>query len=157
MVKSKIGRRHTTLHLSLGSSSVATVNNHNHSNNMSSPEASPAVAVSGMALSIRQAVDSETFDLAGCNQQTLQTLVKDAFGEPVVSVTGVPSRITLVTGAGKLGRQKYDASCAKIMTNGLMALGYVEDKGASAIFECSGTFKVCHDTGTAVHELWPIY
>jgi hypothetical protein len=106
-----------------------------------------APAVSGMALSIRQAVDSETFDLAGCNPQTLQTLVRDAFGEPLLIETAVQlPRITLITGAGKLGRQKYDAGCAKIVTSGLMDLGYVEDKGASAILECAGTYKSQHDT-----------
>jgi hypothetical protein len=115
---------------------------HNYTN--MSQEAS-APAVSGLALSIRQAVDSETFDLAGCNQQTLQTLVRDAFGEPLAGVE-IPPRITLITGAGKLGRQKYDASCAKIMVSGLTELGYVEDKGASAILECAGTYKSQHDT-----------
>jgi hypothetical protein len=55
-------------------------------------------------------------------------------------------RITLITGAGKLGRQKYDAGCAKIVVSGLMELGYIEDKGASAILECAGTYKSQHDT-----------
>jgi hypothetical protein len=101
-------------------------------------------AVSGMALSIRKTVDMDTFDLGGQSVATIQTLVRDAFGSPLVSQT-VP-RITLVTGAGKLGRQKYDASAAKTVVTGLLEFGYVEDRGASAILSCAGTFKSQHDT-----------
>jgi hypothetical protein len=140
-VESSTGHLITFQQHKKASAAVSTPVNNSNSNIMSQ-EAPP---VSGLALSIRQAVDSETFDLAGCSQTTLQTLVRDAFGEPL-SHTPIPPRITLITGAGKLGRQKYDASCAKIMVSGLMDLGYVEDKGASAILECAGTYKSQHDT-----------
>jgi polyhydroxyalkanoate synthesis regulator phasin len=56
-------------------------------------------------------------------------------------------RITLVTGAGKLERQKYDENAAKAVTGALRALGFEEDRGASAIVECAGSFKMQHDTG----------
>jgi hypothetical protein len=56
-------------------------------------------------------------------------------------------RITLVTGAGKLERQKYDEGAAKAVTGALRALGFEEDRGASAIPECAGSFKMQHDTG----------
>jgi hypothetical protein len=56
-------------------------------------------------------------------------------------------RITFVTGAGKLGRQKYDEGCAKAVTSSLRALGFDEDRAASCVRECAGLFKLQHDTG----------
>ena len=56
-------------------------------------------------------------------------------------------RLTLITGAGKLGRAKYDEHAARIVTTTLRELGYDEDRGASAVMECAGTFKLQHDTG----------
>jgi hypothetical protein len=132
---------------SINNSINNNINNNIHNININinmSQDAAPQV--SGMALDIRQASEQETFDLAGCNPQTLQTLVRDAFGEPLSADTVQLPRITLITGAGKLGRQKYDAGCAKIVVSGLMELGYIEDKGASAILECAGTYKSQHDT-----------
>jgi hypothetical protein len=56
-------------------------------------------------------------------------------------------RITFITGAGKLGRQKYDDGAAKAVTATLRELGFEEDRGASCVAECAGTFKMQHDTG----------
>ncbi len=56
-------------------------------------------------------------------------------------------RITFVTGAGKLARQKYDENAAKAVSSTLRDLGYVEDRGASCVVECAGMFKSQHDTG----------
>lgn len=56
-------------------------------------------------------------------------------------------RVTFVTGAGKLGRQKYDENAAKAVTSALRDLGFEEDRGASCVRECAGSFKLQHDTG----------
>eukprot|EP00559_Dactyliosolen_fragilissimus_P003004 CAMPEP_0184863316 /NCGR_PEP_ID=MMETSP0580-20130426/10505_1 /TAXON_ID=1118495 /ORGANISM="Dactyliosolen fragilissimus" /LENGTH=410 /DNA_ID=CAMNT_0027361585 /DNA_START=119 /DNA_END=1348 /DNA_ORIENTATION=+ len=56
-------------------------------------------------------------------------------------------RITFITGAGKLGRQRYDDGAAKAVTSTLRELGYEEDRGASCVVECGGSFKLQHDTG----------
>lgn len=56
-------------------------------------------------------------------------------------------RLTFVTGAGKLGRARYDEGAAKAVTSALRDLGYEEDRGASAVIECAGSFKLQHDTG----------
>lgn len=56
-------------------------------------------------------------------------------------------RITFVTGAGKLARQKYDENAAKVLTTALRTLGFEEDRGASCVRECAGSFKLQHDTG----------
>lgn len=56
-------------------------------------------------------------------------------------------RLTFVTGAGKLGRSKYDDDAAKTVTSTLRDLGYVEDRGASCVVECAGSYKSQHDTG----------
>jgi hypothetical protein len=90
-------------------------------------------------------VESETFDLAGQSSTTIITNIRSAFAEPLPLDEMI--RITLVTGAGKLGRQKYDVDAAKCVTSTLREVGYNEDKGASAVLECAGSFKLQHDTG----------
>lgn len=56
-------------------------------------------------------------------------------------------RITFITGAGKLGRQKYDENAARALTSALRSLGFEEDRAASCVVECAGSFKSQHDTG----------
>lgn len=89
--------------------------------------------------------ESETFDLAGQNVSTIEKVIHDAFSEPFSLSEMI--RITFVTGAGKLARQKYDDNAAKAVTSTLRDLGYEEDRGASAVMECAGSFKLQHDTG----------
>jgi myosin heavy subunit len=89
--------------------------------------------------------ESETFDLAGQNVSTIVTNIHAAFAEPFPLQEMI--RITLVTGAGKLGRQKYDEGAAKAVTSTLRELGFEEDRGASCVVECGGSFKLQHDTG----------
>jgi len=101
--------------------------------------------VSGMAASIRAATESETFDLAGNSQSTVQTTIGSAFAEPFPLAEMI--RITFITGAGKLGRSKYNESCHKIVTSALRDQGFEEDRAASCVKECGGTFKSQHDTG----------
>jgi len=102
--------------------------------------------VSGMAAAIRAATESETFDLAGNSQSTITTTIQSAFATPLPLIDTM-IRITFVTGAGKLGRQKYDENAAKAVSSTLRDLGYVEDRGASCVVECAGMFKSQHDTG----------
>lgn len=100
---------------------------------------------SGMAASIRGATESEVFDLAGHGQDNITLTITDAFSEPLPLSEMI--RITFITGAGKLGRQKYGENAAKTLTSALRALGYEEDRAASCVVECGGTFKSQHDTG----------
>ncbi|KAL9190334.1 hypothetical protein ACHAXT_007545 [Thalassiosira profunda] len=101
--------------------------------------------ISGLAASIRAATDSETFDLAGHDAANIQNTIADAFSQPFPLEQMI--RITFVTGAGKLARQKYDAKCGQTVTASLRELDYVEDRGASCVNECAGCFKTQHDTG----------
>jgi hypothetical protein len=103
------------------------------------------LVVSGLAAAIRGATESETFDLAGSNTVTIEHVIRDAFSDPFSLADMI--RITFVTGAGKLGRQRYDEGAAKAVTMTLRELGYEEDRGASAVMECAGSFKLQHDTG----------
>ncbi|KAL7563179.1 hypothetical protein ACA910_014455 [Epithemia clementina (nom. ined.)] len=96
--------------------------------------------LSGLAASIRGAVDNETFDLAGKNASTIEHAIADAFQTPFTLSETI--RITFVTGAGKLARQKYDEGAAKAITSKLREFGYEEDQSGGA-----GTFKLQHDTG----------
>ena len=102
--------------------------------------------LSGLALTIRQnTAESETYDLAGQNVSTITKTIQSAFQDPFPIDKMI--RITFVTGAGKLARQKYDEGAAKAVTSTLRELGYDEDRGASAVMECAGSFKQQHDTG----------
>jgi SOS-response transcriptional repressor LexA len=56
-------------------------------------------------------------------------------------------RLTLITGAGKGGRQRYDPEAQRVVTSTLKDLGYVDDRAASCVAECAGSFKIQHDTG----------
>jgi len=103
-------------------------------------------SASGLALSIRQAVESEQFDLAGQNVDTITNTIHSAFSEPL-PLKGQMIRITFVTGAGKQARQKYDDGAARAVTATLRDLGYEEDRAGSCIVECAGTYKLQHDTG----------
>ena len=89
--------------------------------------------------------ESDTFDLAGQNTQTIATNISTAFADPFPLDDMI--RITFVTGAGKLARQKYDEGAAKAVTSTLRDLGFEEDRGASCVRECAGSFKLQHDTG----------
>ena len=89
--------------------------------------------------------ESDTFDLAGQNVTTISNNVAKAFREPLPIQDMI--RITFVTGAGKLGRQKYDEGAAKAVTSALKELGFEEDRGASCVMECAGSYKLQHDTG----------
>uniref|UniRef100_A0A6U9Y2G4 Uncharacterized protein n=1 Tax=Pseudo-nitzschia australis TaxID=44445 RepID=A0A6U9Y2G4_9STRA len=100
---------------------------------------------SGLAASIRGSTESDTFDLAGQTPATVSTNITQAFRDafPIDEMI----RITFITGAGKLGRQKYDDGCAKAVTSSLRDLGFEDDRAASCVRECAGLFKLQHDTG----------
>ncbi len=99
--------------------------------------------VHGLAATIRSSTESETFDLGGLSASTIESLIGDTFNQSFPKMI----RITLVVGAGKQGRQKYDAQALKIVSTTLQSLGFIEDRGASCIPECAGLFKLQHDTG----------
>jgi hypothetical protein len=98
-----------------------------------------------MAASIRSSTESETFDLGGQSVLTITNIIHDAFSQPFPLNEMI--RITFVTGAGKLERQKYDPDAAKAVSSTLRDLGFEEDRGASCVIECGGSFKLQHDTG----------
>ena len=99
----------------------------------------------GLAGSIRSSRESETFDLGGMAAGTIANVIQHAFETPWELQEMI--RITLVVGAGKQARQKYDLQALKIVTSTLGSLGFQEDRGASGVLECAGLYKVQHDTG----------
>lgn len=76
---------------------------------------------------------------------TITANIEAAFAEPFPLKEMI--RVTFITGAGKLGRQKYDDGAAKAVTSTLRKLGYEDDSSASCVNECGGSFKLQHDTG----------
>uniref|UniRef100_A0A7S0F815 Uncharacterized protein n=1 Tax=Pseudo-nitzschia arenysensis TaxID=697910 RepID=A0A7S0F815_9STRA len=107
----------------------------------------PKEEIHGLAATIRSATSSETFDLGGLPSTTISQVVNDAFSGDFELDSGEMIRITLVVGAGKGNRAKYDPAALKIVTTSLTASGYVEDRGASCVVESAGCFKFQHDTG----------
>ncbi len=107
----------------------------------------PKEEIHGLAATIRSATSSETFDLGGLPSTTISQVVNDAFSDDFELDSGEMIRITLVVGAGKGNRAKYDPAALKIVTTSLTASGYVEDRGASCVAESAGCFKFQHDTG----------
>eukprot|EP00980_Cylindrotheca_fusiformis_P005992 scaffold1284_cov108-Cylindrotheca_fusiformis.AAC.6 len=100
----------------------------------------------GLASAIRAATESETFDLGGLGPETIQNVIEDAMTDPFELSEMI--RITLVVGAGKQSRQKYNAGAMKAVTSTLQnQCGFTEDRGASGVLECQGMYKVQHDTG----------
>lgn len=83
--------------------------------------------------------------MAGASETTIQQTISDAFSEPFPLSKMI--RLTFITGAGKLERQKYDENCARLVISVLREHGYQEDRGASSVMECAGTFKSQHDLG----------
>ena len=76
------------------------------------------------------ALESETFDLGGQTAATIERTISDAFGNGNSGAYEFPQiargsmiRLTFVTGAGKLGRAKYDDGAAKAVTSTLRSLG----------------------------------
>ena len=103
--------------------------------------------VHGLAATIRSSTESETFDLGGLSSTTIEGVIRDAFQEPLDAAGSEMIRITLVVGAGKQARQKYDAGALKSVTSALQSSGFAEDRGASCVLECAGLYKLQHDTG----------
>ena len=83
--------------------------------------------------------------LAGNSVDNITQTMKDAFSDPLPLSEMI--RVTFITGAGKLGRQRYSEGASKAVTSTLRELGYEEDRGASCVVECGGSFKSQHDTG----------
>lgn len=107
----------------------------------------PEAEFHGLAANIRSATESETFDFGGLPSTTISQVVGDTFSRGFDLDGGEMIRITLVVGAGKGNRSKYDPAALKLVTTSLTAAGYVEDRGASCTMESAGCFKFQHDTG----------
>ncbi len=77
-------------------------------------------------------------------QAQVVDLFNAAFSEPLPSSKML--RITFTVGGGKKVRQKYGEDLPKYCREALRALGFEEDRGASACIECAQSYKYQHDT-----------
>jgi hypothetical protein len=93
---------------------------------------------------------SDTHDLAGYSGAQLESLLPAAFGAPIEAPEML--RVTFVVGGGKKVRGAYGAASdglTREVCQTLEKLGFSEDRGASCVLECQGTFKYQHDTDKA--------
>mmetsp|Transcript_7914 Transcript_7914/g.10338 ORF Transcript_7914/g.10338 Transcript_7914/m.10338 type:complete len:418 (+) Transcript_7914:184-1437(+) len=97
------------------------------------------------AREIVNSTESLELDLKGYGFSQAQELIQGAFEDD--RELNEMIRVTLIVGAGKEKRQKYDQELGKWIRQGLREIGYEEDNGASCSFACQGTFKYQHDTG----------
>ena len=107
------------------------------------------VSSHGLATSVQSTTESTTYDLAGLSKDGIATALTTALSNPLALPPGSDAmiRLTFVVGAGKNTRQRYDADAHKAVTSTLDKLGYSEDRGASCVAECGGSYKLQHDTG----------
>ncbi|CAM9653542.1 unnamed protein product [Chrysoparadoxa australica] len=87
----------------------------------------------------------EEFDLGGYTEPRVQRLVQDAFSTPLPATR--PLRLSFLMGGGKNDRQRFDSNLGKWLAAALREVGYTEDRGASEIEACMGTFRTQHDLG----------
>jgi hypothetical protein len=69
----------------------------------------------GLAQSIRSVTTSEQFDLGGFTGPSAEALIANAFGGAPFSLAEMV-KVSLVVGAGKGGRAKYDAALPRAVS-----------------------------------------
>ena len=108
-----------------------------------------------MSIALRQAIENdssavERYSLSSCSSiDDAKTFLGHCFKAPLefeASTKTIP-KVTLVVGAGKGDRAKFDEDLPKWVTQVLRDLNYTEDKSATAVPSCAGTYKYQHDTG----------
>mmetsp|Transcript_44184 Transcript_44184/g.84459 ORF Transcript_44184/g.84459 Transcript_44184/m.84459 type:complete len:421 (-) Transcript_44184:205-1467(-) len=100
----------------------------------------------GMALEIRALRDSEEFDLAGYDSGSVAALMTASFSQPIQLPAGHMVRVSFIIGGGKKVRQKYPETLSRDISAALTSLGFEDDRGASCVLACQGSFKYQHDT-----------
>ena len=86
------------------------------------------------------------YDLAGFGKEWVDAACAATFADALRSKRGFYPSCKFVIGGGKKTRAKYDEELLKHLTSALRALGFEDDRGASACAECQGTYKYQHDT-----------
>jgi len=112
---------------------------------LASTTPAPHSSFSGLALKIRSASESETFDLTQ-PPSTITTATVAAFSTPFLALPTM-IRLTFNVGGGKAARGGFDQGAQRAFTSALREVGYEEDKGGGIDWESAGTFKQQHDTG----------
>ncbi|CAM9197144.1 unnamed protein product [Scytosiphon promiscuus] len=115
-------------------------------------DASGDAGGTGLSKHIRALGISETYDLAGFGEAQAKDLVRDAFSQPIQATE--PLRFTFLIGGGKTqNRQKYDTDLGRYLTAALREVGFSEDRAATALMECQGTYKSQHDTHKGIRTI----
>lgn len=100
----------------------------------------------GLVGTIRAAVESDHYDLAGYNESRCRELIEKSFGTTLEAPEEMV-KFTFTIGGGKLVRSRYDDSMSKWVVSALKNIGFNEDRSAACDFSCQGTYKQQHDTG----------
>ncbi|CAM9495913.1 unnamed protein product, partial [Hapterophycus canaliculatus] len=115
-------------------------------------DASGDAGGTGLSKHIRALGISETYDLAGFGEAQTKDLVRDAFSQPIQATE--PLRFTFLIGGGKTqNRQRYDTDLGRYLSAALREVGFSEDRTATALMECQGTYKSQHDTHKGIRTI----
>lgn len=90
------------------------------------------------------AVDNTELDLKGLSEAQSTEFIVSSFKEQRELSSMI--RITLIIGAGKGKRSRYNEEMGKWVVAALKSIGYKEEKEADSM-EITGTYKYQHDTG----------
>jgi len=97
-----------------------------------------------LAKNIRSNAENDEISLDGYSHAQVNDLVQAAFGTPIPAKEMF--RIQFVVGGGKKCRQRFSPDLPKQLADALRGISFQEDRGASAVLECQGTYKRQHDT-----------
>uniref|UniRef100_A0A7S0NXG6 Uncharacterized protein n=1 Tax=Calcidiscus leptoporus TaxID=127549 RepID=A0A7S0NXG6_9EUKA len=98
-----------------------------------------------LAAEVRACDASTQIDLAGVSGlDALAAIVNEGLSKPFPLKQMI--RISFIVGGGKKVRQRYDDKLPQMLSDALKAIGFAEDRGASATLSCQGLFKYQHDT-----------
>jgi hypothetical protein len=101
--------------------------------------------LSGLAGRIRQATESDDYDLGGYTEQRAKDLIITSFSQPLPNPTEM-IRFMFTVGGGKLVRSRYPDDLTKWLVAALREINFTEDRSAACTLDSQGTFKQQHDT-----------
>ncbi len=98
-------------------------------------------------------------DLSGYTSTKVDSLVQEAFSNPLLGKHKKAFKVGFIVGGGKQIRGKYDDQLPRWLSAALTNISYKDDKSASSSTKGTGYFKMQHNTSTneKVIYVFPLY